>query len=91
MYTYLGIHNLPNGVITWIQMDAADGDSCLDDLVDKGIPVYERGISSETVLAGRYGGESQKYFNTDLGGRFVDQYADDIAHESKGGYTCLSQ
>jgi len=33
MYTYLGIQNLPNGVITWIQMDMADGDSSVDDVV----------------------------------------------------------
>ena len=25
MYQYLGIQNLPNGVISWLQMDMADG------------------------------------------------------------------
>ena len=32
MYVYLGINNLPNGVISWLQMDMADGDSSLDDM-----------------------------------------------------------
>ena len=31
------------------------------------------------------GGESQKYLTTSLGRRFVDQFADDIAHEAKIG------
>lgn len=31
MYGYLGISNLPDGVITWVQMDMADGDSSVDD------------------------------------------------------------
>lgn len=32
MYEYLGVSNLPNSVITWIQWDVADGDSSLDDI-----------------------------------------------------------
>jgi len=36
------------------------------------------------------GGESQVYFNTNLGGRFVDQLADGIANESKVGYQSLT-
>ena len=32
MYRYLGIQNLPNGVISWLQMDMADGDSSVDDV-----------------------------------------------------------
>ena len=98
MYTYLGIHNLPNGVITWIQMDAADGDSCLDDLVDKGIPVYERGKTGEEELAKSVtDGVCQKYFTTYVDGkkygRFVDCYdaTNKVAHESKVGYTCLDK
>lgn len=67
MYTYLGIQNLPNGVITWIQMDMADGDSSVDDLIDKGIPIYQRGITGEQALKISHPGESQKFFTT-----FVD-------------------
>ena len=37
------------------------------------------------------GGESQQYFKTTLGGRYVDQLVDDIAHESKVGYTSLTK
>ena len=36
MYKYLGVANLPNGVISWLQADMADGDSSVDDLGDKG-------------------------------------------------------
>lgn len=32
MYATLGIRNLPDGLITWLQMDMADGDSSLDDM-----------------------------------------------------------
>lgn len=98
MYTYLGINNLPNGVITWIQMDAADGDSCLDDLVDKGIPINERGLTGEEELAKSVtDGVCQKYFTTYVNGkkygRFVDCYdaTNKVAHESKVGYTCLGK
>lgn len=31
MYLALGVNGVPNGVITWIQMDMADGDSSADD------------------------------------------------------------
>ena len=37
------------------------------------------------------GGQSQVYFRTSLGGRFVDQLVDGIAHESKVGYTALTE
>ena len=33
MYRYLGVQNLPNGIISWLQMDMADGDSSLDDVL----------------------------------------------------------
>ena len=36
MYKYLGVANLPNGVISWLQADMADGDSSVDDLVEGG-------------------------------------------------------
>ena len=32
-YRYLGVQNLPNGVISWLQMDMADGDSSIDDVL----------------------------------------------------------
>ena len=37
-----------------------------------------------------YRGVSQQYFNTGRGRRYKDQLAENIAHESKVGYTCLS-
>ena len=33
MYRYLGVQSLPNGVISWLQMDMADGDSSIDDVL----------------------------------------------------------
>ncbi len=95
MYKYLGFQNLPDGVITWVRMDMADGDSCLDEFVDASIPIYERGKTGEQALAAAHPGESQKYFQTFVngvkGGRYVDQFSNGVAYEAKVGYTCLSQ
>lgn len=95
MYQYLGIQNLPNGVISWLQTDMADGDSSLDDMVGANIPIYERGISGEEALKIAHPGSSQVYFQTfvngNKGGRYVDQLSNGIAYEAKVGYTCLSQ
>ena len=52
---------------------------------------YMTGADGEHELASKYGGESQKIFHTSLGIRKVDQYAKRVAHESKVGYTSLSQ
>ncbi len=94
MYEYLGVSNLPSSVITWVQWDVADGDSSLDDLIGANIPIHQRGITGEEALKITYGGDSQVYFEAYYygvkGGRYIDQLANDIAHESKVGYTCLS-
>ena len=37
------------------------------------------------------GGKSQQYFDTTLGGRFIDQLVNGVAHESKVGYTSLTK
>ncbi|MBC7251338.1 MAG: hypothetical protein H5T62_13755 [Anaerolineae bacterium] len=39
----------------------------------------------------KLGGESQVYFRTSQGGRYVDQLVAGVAHESKVGYTTLTQ
>ena len=39
----------------------------------------------------KLGGESQVYFRTSQGGRYVDQLVGGVAHESKVGYTTLTQ
>ena len=52
---------------------------------------YMTGSESEEELKRLVGGESQKSFSTSIGGRFVDQYADGIAYESKVGYTALTK
>ena len=36
MYKYLGVANVPNGIISLLQMDMSDGDSSLDDWAEKG-------------------------------------------------------
>jgi RHS repeat-associated protein len=47
------------------------------------------GEIGEAVLE-QLGGESQVYFNTSLGGRYVDQLVDGWANESKVGYQSLT-
>lgn len=95
MYQYLGTSNLDDGLISWIEADMNDGDSCLDDIIDKNIPIYQRGETGEEALKSLYGGKSQVYFKTFVdgkeGGHYVDQLANNIAHEAKVGYTCLSK
>jgi hypothetical protein len=39
----------------------------------------------------QFGGESQVYFPTDQGARYVDQVINDVAYESKVGYTALTE
>ncbi len=55
--------------------------------VSKGIG--ETGVMGEKILKD-LGGESQQFFRTSLGSRFVDQFLDGFAHESKVGYTALT-
>ncbi len=45
----------------------------------------------EAALKELVGGTPQRYFPTPKGGRFIDQFADRIAHEAKTGYTYLSE
>jgi len=50
------------------------------------------GTDGEEELARLVGGKSQQYRKTSLGGRYIDQLsADNIAHESKVGYTTLTK
>jgi RHS repeat-associated protein len=42
------------------------------------------------ALKALVGGETNRYFATSLGKRFVDQFAEGIAHEAKTGYTSLT-
>jgi YD repeat-containing protein len=52
----------------------------------------KNGDVGESWLKKHIGGTSQKYFNTTLGRRFVDQVGPNgIAHESKVGWTDLTQ
>uniref|UniRef100_UPI00386B2173 RHS repeat domain-containing protein n=1 Tax=Pseudobutyrivibrio sp. TaxID=2014367 RepID=UPI00386B2173 len=58
------------------------------------ISTYKRigstGVVGENALK-LLGGKSQQYFSTSLGKRYVDQFVDGIAHESKVGYTSLTK
>ena len=51
---------------------------------------FMTGNDGEAELASIVGGSPQQYFKTSLGGRYIDQMANGIAHESKVGYTSLS-
>lgn len=60
----------------------------------KAAPVAAKGIGAtgkigENALKA-LGGESQVYFRTGQGGRYVDQLVNGIANESKVGYTSLT-
>lgn len=57
----------------------------------KGRRIRNGGKIGERALKKAYGGVSQKYFSTSLGKRFIDQFANGIAHESKVGYTSLTK
>ena len=48
------------------------------------------GKVGEQWLAQNLGGESQVFFNTSQGARYVDQFAGGIANESKVGYQSLT-
>lgn len=49
------------------------------------------GRIGEQWLADNLGGESQVYYNTSQGARYVDQVANGVANESKVGYQSLTQ
>lgn len=52
---------------------------------------YMTGAEGEEELKQLVGGKSQKHFSTSIGGRFVDQYSNNIAHEAKVGYVPLTK
>jgi len=54
------------------------------------LPIGWTGDIGEAALK-KLGGQSQVYFRTGQGGRYVDQLVEGIAHESKVGYTSLTQ
>ena len=52
---------------------------------------FSTGWAGEKYLSKLVGGKSQQYFKTsNYGGRYIDQLAKGIAHESKVGYTTLT-
>ena len=51
---------------------------------------FKTGKEGEAYLFKLFGGKPQKYFDTPYGRRFVDVFADGIAHESKVGYVSLT-
>jgi len=67
----------------------AYGESALGNrLAAEGIGATGR-VGEEALQA--LGGESQVFFRTSQGGRFVDQLVEGVAHESKVGYTSLTK
>lgn len=55
-----------------------------------GSQIGATGALGEAELA-KLGGQSQTYFNTWYGPRFIDQLVNAVAHESKVGYTSLTR
>ncbi len=77
MYMTLGAEGLPNGVISWLQADMADGDSSLDDFVEKGgagtyIPPVGGGGATATINA------NGKAINFGHGGRHLEGFGLDV-------------
>jgi RHS repeat-associated protein len=64
----------------------ADG-NCLDEISSA---IGETGQIGQQYLQ-QMGGQSQAYFNTTLGGRFIDQLVNGMAYESKVGYVSLTE
>ncbi|WP_152559357.1 hypothetical protein [Tumebacillus flagellatus] len=67
--------------------------SALEFLMGGGKLAFSGGTSAELFLATLFDVSTEntgKYFSTSLGGRYVDVYKDGIAHESKVGYTYLT-
>lgn len=54
--------------------------------LNEALTSHQIGNLGEKSLAKSVGGSSHKVFNTSLGKRVVDQFADGIAHESKVGF-----
>jgi len=59
--------------------------------IGNGTDAYMTGSDGENELANLFGGKSQQSFDTSLGKRYIDQFSNGIAHESKVGYTSLTQ
>ena len=78
----------------WFNGDGSNSttDDIVGDIIEggSGTKTYMNGAAGELELANMYGGTSQAYFKTSQGGRYIDQLADGIAHESKVGYTTLT-
>lgn len=81
MYRYLGIQNLPNGVISWLQMDMADGDSSVDDVA---LAIQKKSVEKklDTYLLNKdhpVGGSKANWFEKALG--FTKENAGQLAKQ----------
>ena len=81
MYRYLGIQNLPNGVISWLQMDMADGDSSVDDVA---LAIQKESVEKklDTYLLNKdhpVGGSKANWFEKALG--FTKENAGQLAKQ----------
>ena len=70
-------------------MCGAAGDGAAAATMSRGA-IGATGQIGEQWLANNVGGQSQRYFPTSLGPRYVDQFAGNVAHESKVGYQSLT-
>lgn len=67
------------------------GVSLADNIVKgTGTLAFKTGKEGEEYLFKMLGGKTQKYSITPQGGRYIDVFADGIAHESKVGYASLT-
>ena len=85
MYKYLGVENLPNGVISWLQADMADGDSSVDDLVEGGSDVRKL-FRNQSLLEEHYAKHGQEIVDIlDDPNYSIDKYLDDANYIINNG------
>ncbi len=64
MYRYLGIQNLPDGVISWLQMDMADGESSIQKIdVNKLHHIFGKKEHNLDKFLDSYGGNQVNAYN----------------------------
>ena len=69
---------------------AANASSAAKSASQAASAIGSTGQIGEDWLAQNLGGQSQVYFDTTQGGRYVDQLANGVAYESKVGYASLT-
>jgi len=84
-FEFAGAGGVVRGASRAFAICTAMGEGAAAATVSRGA-IGATGRIGEQWLADNIGGQSQSYFRTSLGPRYVDQFANGIAYESKVGY-----